>query len=177
MNIKNMTFGQLYRIYSSRNLCSPATEQALARTPELREALRRAADAQTLPTWPGALTQMRVCMFYDAATEKDAYGLATIQRVFIEQSGVRAKIVREPGAFIVWAETNVFGALVLFYRSGCTLHSLQQFCIDGDLNFSEIFWWVSLAGPVAGENTINPLRRCLNTPDVQENAKALVNAP
>lgn len=143
---------------------------------ELKRACRIAASEQAIPRIPGAATRIRTCEWWTPKSERHAYGLALICKCFAEACGVPAKIRRSQSAYTVTAETNEFGRSILLRKPGCTLVSLAQFCEDGNMDFNAIFWWANLL-PSKTCWRVNPLLRCLDTPDIADNAWDIAFAP
>jgi hypothetical protein len=138
----------------------------------LKQIVRRAAVEQQIPHLPGANIIIRTCEWWTATGEQTAYGLAHICKSFVEACGIPAKITRTRGAFAVHAETNSYGAAILRRKPGVKVESLKQYCDDGNMNFEEIFWWYNLVPP--GNWRVNPVLRCVNTPDAADNALEIV---
>lgn len=148
----------------------------LMTSPDVANRLRMLADRTKVPFWDGTLHNIRTCDYRCLDEKHDAYGLALLCKHFSGISGAPAHIRHAPGAFLVQAETTAEGVAIMSYRSGMMLFDIQSFCRSFALDFEAIFWWLAYTStPPLLLNKVNPIRRCLNTPDVTDHANALIH--
>src|SRR5579862_2977493 len=163
------TFLEIARFYK------PVIE--FIRGPEVRRALRIAADSQPIQITPGYWKPFRDVTRWSQGM--DSMALARLTADFCNAAGCPTKISRSKHGFLVSVETNDIGTMILRYRTGVSYATLRRYCEDGNLDFDRLFWWLP-----AGDKTgwrINPCTQPVNTPDIYEYAKALIfvedNAP
>lgn len=143
------------------------------RGPELRAAVRMAADEQTVPHRPAYSVVFRTIRFFSPEQEKDAFALARLTADYVEQnSNIPCHLVRHSNVFQVLAETDAFGCAVLVYQTGVERWKLEQYCQDGNLDFRKLFWWVP--DSTQPNDKINPCAAPVNTPDVNDTAAVFI---
>jgi hypothetical protein len=140
--------------------------------PMLRLHTRRVAEKQQVPHWPGASRRVRVCEYHTYASQKEAFQLARLCVSFCEALKVPAKIKHIDGAYQVCAETNHLGAAILRRHPGVPIRVIRRFLQDGNVSLSGPFWWLPNGIPEGAR--VNPLLRCISTPDYQEYAKVII---
>lgn len=130
------------------------------RSPELKTALRKAADAEMVPASPAfkLLTDWN----NSRLTRNRALVWAHLIVFFCSQHGVPAKVDQcELG---IWVGAESIGVSQLHYRTGLPWKYIKDYCAAFAVDPWDIFWWV----PRDYTGTINPLNRPVATLDVAD---------
>ena len=143
--------------------------------PEVKARLRYLADHTSVPRGTGEYHTVRVCEHYTAGQATTAGNLAGICNLFLYRCGLTGRFNVIDGAIQVQAQTTSLGVSILIHRSGIEVRELREYCDKWKLDFEGIFWWLSHVTVSLTGRKINPLLRCLNTPDVVAHANSLVN--
>jgi hypothetical protein len=141
-------------------------------SPELRRARRLAAEKASILMIPGGAKQIRTCDYWTSKGKKEAFELAQLCKTFCQARNIPAKIQHRQGAYIVIADTDSLGAEALWAHPGVRISTLEQFCEMGDVSMRDVFWW--LPANVPPQARVNPLLRCINTPDFQDYANEII---
>lgn len=142
------------------------------RGPELKRAIRLAAREQHIPYVPGASRTVRTCDYWTKGSQRSQFELARLCVSFCEALNVPATIKDVDGAYIVQAHTSKIGAAALRRHPGVSVYTIRRFLDIVNVPLSGPFWW--LPQNVSDSALVNPLLRCINTPDYQEYAKEII---
>jgi hypothetical protein len=144
---------------------------------ELKDAVRRAADAQPVTPTPAApltLVTLSHRMWYDGNAQE---ALAEIITEWCSQNSVPAHFKwNAEGDIEIRAETGPLGVALLHFKSGLTWRELESECSARGLQTHDVFWWLLDLRP-APFARVNPLVWPVNTPDIYETAKCLIHEP
>jgi hypothetical protein len=143
------------------------------RGPELKRAVRLAAEEQRIPHIPGASRIIRVCDYWTCHSQKEQFQLARLCVSFCQALNIPAKIEHRDRAYTVRAETNALGVAILLRHPGVSIETIRQFLSDGNVSLSGPFWWLPSLG-TSPKARVNPILRCINTPDFPSYARAII---
>lgn len=139
---------------------------------ELRRIVRLAAEQQHAAYIPGGVQRVCTCDYWTDKGKKEAFELARLGKSFCEALNVPARVRHLGKAFVVLADTDPAGVAVLRWHPGVSVLTIARFLDSGDCPLRGPFWWLPRGTKPTAR--VNPLLRCVNTPDYQSHAQSII---
>lgn len=139
---------------------------------DLKRHVRLVAEVTPIRLEQHGFHRIRSCDYWTDQGKKEAFELARLCKSFCEALEVPAQISHKHRVYHVTVSTDVLGVAVLREHPGVSVLTIARFLDFGNCPLRGPFWW--LPRGTAPTARVNPLLRCINTPDTHTYAKSII---